>query len=83
MITNSEKIEEAFRTLFQVWDGTEGADEVLTDALRTIAHQCFGLPAPEINKFENRCRGIDLADDNEAAIRENERLQRRVGKLPR
>jgi hypothetical protein len=54
---NNKKIEEAFRALFTVWHGTENADEILQDAVRTIGHRVFDMSSCELNKFEKRCRG--------------------------
>jgi len=59
MKTSKKEIEKSFRILFQVWEGTEGADEILRDALRTIGHSAFGLKkSQELDEFEKRCRSV-------------------------
>ena len=73
-------IKDAMAVLFQVWEGTENADEILQDVARTIGHRVFQLEGQDLNRWESECRGVRYDD---AVLRENETLQRRQGKLPR
>ena len=46
----------AMRCLFQVWHGTENSDEILTDVVNTIGHQCFDKKSADLPPLVRRCR---------------------------
>lgn len=57
------RVQEAFQSLFQVWEGTENADDILADAARTIGYSVFDVEAADgaLNYFEALCRSNDAA----------------------
>ena len=49
-------VEDAINVLFQVWQDTENADQILTDAAATIGHRVFHLEGDALQAFICRCK---------------------------
>ena len=79
-MTDPTQIKRAMQTLFSVWDGTKNASDILTDTALTIGNQVYKLEGNDLCRFAGECGSPQY---REYAIRENERIQRRQGKLPR
>lgn len=56
--TNKRNIIAAMRGQFQVWHGTENADDILGDTARAIGYQVFNLKGEDLNTFEAKCRTL-------------------------
>ena len=55
---SASDVQDAFRILFRVWEGTENAEQILEDAARTIGHNAFGIQAEggALNAFVALCQ---------------------------
>lgn len=54
-----QKFIEVMHILSQVWEGTNGADEILDDVCLTFAYEMFGMKdAKDCHEFRRRCREI-------------------------
>ena len=53
---NKQTFINEMRLLFQVWDGTDNADDILTDVCNTIGHDVFKLESKDLPNFVIQCR---------------------------
>lgn len=53
---NERQLISAMRVLFEVWEGTPYADDILVDVANTIGSRCFGKNAPELRVLVANCK---------------------------
>ena len=53
---SKDQFTKTMQVLFQVWEGTKNADEILENACRTFG-RCFGYTGENLPEFVRLCRG--------------------------
>lgn len=53
---NERQLISAMRVLFEVWEGTPNADDILVDVANTIGSRCFGMNAAQLRELVAVCK---------------------------